>query len=810
MLQNYFRLAVRHLLKNRTYAVINITGLAVGVAACLLIFRLVHYELSFNTFFKNHDRIGRIVTNDVVKTEGEFFTAGIPVPAMDEMQQTVTAFEQFARIHLMWPTITVPSSPGSLTGRKFAIDGDFESAIFTEPSFFAIFDWPWLAGDAVTALKEPNSVVLSEKMADKCFGTWQMALGQTLVMDNNTLLTVRGIVGTPPPNSDFQCNVIVSYETLKKSPGLYFFSPEWGSTSSSDQAFALLPHAGQQAAANTALAQIGQEHYKSPNGKRTHAFQPLSEVHYDERYGSLAGTHLTEKNKLWVLSLIGLLVLAMACFNFVNLATALAAGRSREVGVRKSLGGARAQLIKQFMGETFVLVAAAVACGALLAVVCAPLLQYVSDVPGSQPFLSDPVVLVFLLATTLVVSLLGGFYPSIVLSGFEPVKALKNRITSSTIGGVSLRKALVVAQFVIAQALIIGTLVTISQMNFLRKMDLGFQPDLVYVVQGISSDSSSQQRFGQFKNDLQAIPAVSSVSFSSDAPSSGNNWAGNFAFNSTNDAPFSTYMKIVDADYFNTYGLQLVAGRMLQPSDTVREYVVNEHLLKKLGITDPQEAIGKNFRIGGGRPKPVVGVVKNFTANSAKEEMKPMAIFSRKSSYSTVGIKIRPENLAATQAAIQRAYEQTFPEQVFDGMYMDEKIAEYYRDESRFSALCKGFAALAIFISCLGLYGLATLMAVQRTKEIGIRKVLGASVASVVSLLSRDFLALVLVAAVIASPLAYYAMHAWLQDFIYRTPMSWWLFAATIGIAMAVALLTVGLRTWSAARANPTESLKNE
>jgi len=205
-----------------------------------------------------------------------------------------------------------------------------------------------------------------------------------------------------------------------------------------------------------------------------------------------------------------------------------------------------------------------------------------------------------------------------------------------------------------------------------------------------------------------------------------------------------------------------------------------------------------------------VGVVKNFTANSAKEEMKPMAIFSRKSSYSTVGIKIRPENLAATQAAIQRAYEQTFPEQVFDGMYMDEKIAEYYRDESRFSALCKGFAALAIFISCLGLYGLATLMAVQRTKEIGIRKVLGASVASVVSLLSRDFLALVLVAAVIASPLAYYAMHAWLQDFIYRTPMSWWLFAATIGIAMAVALLTVGLRTWSAARANPTESLKNE
>lgn len=809
MIQNYFRLAVRHLFKNRTYTLINITGLAVGVAASLLIFRLVHYELSFNTFYKNYDRIGRIVTNDVVNSEGEFFTAGIPVPAMDEMQQKVTPFAQFARVHTTWPTFTVPTTPGSMTGRKLATDDEHETAIFTEPSFFAIFDWPWLAGDA-SALKEPNTVVLSEKMAEKCFGTWQMALGQTLVMDNKVLLTVRGVVGTPPPNSDFQCHSIISYETLKKSPGLYFFFPEWGSTSSNDQAFALLSDANQWNAANAALAQVGKEHYDSPRGKRTHALQPLSEAHFDERYGSPAGTHLTEKNKLWVLSLIGLLVLMMACFNFVNLATALAAGRAREVGVRKSLGGARIQLVKQFMGETFVLVAASVLCGALLAALCSPLLRFVSDVPASQPFLSHPAVLAFLLVTTVIVSLLGGFYPSMVLSGFEPVKALKNRITSATVGGVSLRKALVVSQFVIAQALIIGTLVTISQMNFLRNMDLGFKPDLVYVIQGISSDSSSVQRFQQFKNEIKAIPAVSAVSFSSDVPSSGNNWASNFAFNSTEDAPFSTYMKIVDADYFNTYGLQLAAGRMLEQSDTIREYVVNEFLLKKLGVKNPEEAIGKNLRIGGRKPLPVVGVVRNFTANSAKDEMKPMVIFSRKSDYGTAGIKIAPENIQATTAAIQQVFEQTFPEQVFDGQFMDEKIAQFYRDESRFSALCKGFAALAILISCLGLFGLATLMAVQRTKEIGIRKVLGASVGSVIGLLSRDFLLLVLIAAVIAAPLAYYAMQAWLQDFIYRTPLSWWLFALTIGIAILVALLTVGLRTWGAARANPAESLRSE
>lgn len=810
MLQNYLRLALRHLLKNRTYSAINIAGLAVGVAACLLIFRLVHYELSFNTSFKNYDRIGRIVTNDFSHTEGAGFTAGVPVPAMEEMRQKVSAFTQFARIHTMWPTITVPTTPGSLSGRKFATDDERETAIFTEPSFFAIFDWPWLAGDASAALREPNSVVLSEKMAEKCFGAWQMAVGQTVVMDNSTLLTVRGVVATPPPNSDFQCHVFVSYETLKNAPDLYYYNPEWGSTSSNDQAFALLSDAGQWAAANTALAQIGQEQYKSPRSKRAHAIQPLSEVHYDERYGSAAGTHITEKSRLWILALIGALVLAMACFNFVNLATAQAAGRSREVGVRKSLGGSCGQLVKQFMGETVLIVAFAVVIGAALAGLGAPLLQYISDVPPTQQFLSDPAALLFLLATLVVVSLLGGIYPALVLSGFEPVKALKNSITSSTIGGVSLRKALVVTQFVIAQALIIGTLVIISQMNFIKKMDLGFQPDLVYVLQGISTDSSSVQRFESFKNELKTIPSVISASFSSDVPSSGNNWAGNFAFNSTEDAPFSTYMKIVDADYFHTYGLRIIAGRALSPSDTAREFVVNELLLKKLGVTDPQEAIGKNLRIGGGQPKAIVGVMQNFTANSAREEMKPMTIFSRKTIYSTVGIKIHPVNLEATTAAIQKLHERIFPEQVFDGQFMDEKIAEFYRDESRFSALCRGFAGLAIFISCLGLYGLATLMAVQRTKEIGIRKVLGASITSVVGLLSRDFLLLVLIAAVVATPLAYYAMHRWLQDFQYQTPLSWWLFALTIGMAMAVALFTVGLRTLSAARANPVDSLKNE
>jgi len=815
MIQNYFKLALRHLSKNRTYAAINILGLAVGVAACLLIFRLVHYELSFNAFYEKSDRIVRIVTNDKSDTEGEFYTSGIPTPAMDEMQQTVSQFAQFTRIRTTWPTITAPDASGAVnaaTGRKFITDDEHETGIFAEPAFFQIFNWEWLSGDVKTALAEPNMVVLNKTMAEKCFGNWQLALGQTVLMDNAVLLKVSGVVEDSPKNSDFQCHVIVSYETLKKNAETYRYSTDWGSTSSNDQAFALLQDRNQFAAAATTLAQVGQEsHYKkSQRFQRVHVLQPLSEIHYDDRYNSPAGTHQTRKSRLWVLSCIGLLVLAMACFNFVNLATAQAAARSREVGVRKSLGGSRRQLVAQFMGETAVIVALAVVAGVALGALCAPLLGLISNVPNEQPFLGDPAIWLFLIATAVVVSVCSGFYPALVLSGFEPVRALKNSITSRTVGGVSLRKALVVSQFIIAQALIIGTLVTVSQMDFLQKMDLGFKPNLVYVIEGVSSDSVNLPRFERFKTDLKAIPAVESVSFSSDVPSSGNNWASNFAFNSTEDAPFSTYLKMVDADYFETYGLRLVAGRMIQPSDTAREYIINEHMLRKLGISDPQEALNKKFRMGGNEPKPVVGVVADFTANSAHEEMKPMAIFSYKEFYGVVGIKMRPENIKTTTTEIQRLFEQTFPEQVFDGQFMDDRIAEFYRDEARFSALCKGFAGLAILISCLGLYGLATLTAVQRTKEIGIRKVLGASIGSVVGLLSKDFLLLVLLAAIIAVPLAWYAMSAWLQDFVYRTPLSWTLFAGTILLSLAVALLTVGLRTWSAARANPVRSLRSE
>lgn len=811
MLATYLKLALRNLSNNRLYSTINILGLAVGIAASLLIFRLVHYELSFNKHFKNYDRIVRVVTVTKSPEEGEGHTPGIPIPAMDAIQNTVTQFEQYARIKETWPTISVPDATGGGASRKFNTDNEHELGIFTEPSFFKIFDWQWLAGDPETALKEPNSIVLTQKMAEKCFDSWQEALGKTVLMDNALLLAVRGVVADAPDNSDFPFHLMVSYETLKKNKEFYSYHEDWGSTSSNDQVFGLLRDAGQLAAANTTLATVGQKEYKSesPHFSKKHELQPLADKHYDDRFGN-NGSHTVSKSRLWVLSLVGVLIVVMACFNFINLATALAARRSKEVGVRKSLGGSRGQLMRQFMGETTLLVLFSVALAAALAAALAPLLKHISEVPDALPFFSNPVIWAFLLALTLVVSLLSGFYPAMVLAGFNPIKALKSNTSPKSAGGGTLRKSLVVLQFVIAQGLIVGTLITVSQLDFIRKMDLGFQPDLVYTV-NVSYDSSSAPRFETFKQQLLQLAGVESVGYGSDVPSSGNTWSSNFALGrGAQDALFNTSIKYCEPDYFKTYGLKMAAGRIPAPSDTMREAVVNRTLLRKLGIQDLNEVLGKELRLGGRRWMTIVGVVEDFNSHSLHQELEPITMTTRKELYYVAGIKIHPENMNATTTSIQKLFDRTFPEQVFDGQYFDESIAEFYRDENRFSLTCKGFAVLAIFISCLGLFGLASLIAVQKTKEIGIRKVLGASVGSVVGLLSRDFLILVLIAFALAAPLAWWGMNRWLEDFVYRVNIGWYLFAITGALAIVVALAAIGFQAVRAALANPVESLRSE
>lgn len=811
MLTNNLKLALRNLRRQGGFTLLNVLGLAVGIAAVLLIFRIVWFEMGFNKNFKNYTRIVRVVTNERTQDGATGINSCIPIPAMEVMRNTVPQFEHLVRLREAWPNIIVPNPAGGVPLKKFApVGDDYEISFFAEPAFFQIFDLEWLAGDPGTALNDVGSVVLTRKMAEKCFGSWQESMGKALLLDNIVPVTVRGVVQNLPLQCDFPINLLISYATLKPNSNLYAYDEDWGACSSNNQVYALLRDPNQWDAASAALSKVGEQEYSQRGYRsRTHALQAFADLHFNENIHH-SGTHTMPKNRLWVLGSIGLLILIMACFNFINLSTAQASLRAKEVGVRKALGGGRGLLIRQFMSETALVVVFSVFIGAVLAFVTAPLIKHISEVPDDLPFFSNPAVWAFLGAATLAVTLLAGLYPAFVMAGFNPIQALKNNLQQGASGGAFLRKSLVVLQFFIAQALIIGAIVIIQQLNFVQSRDLGFDKNLVYTFT-MNTDSATIARQNTLKQRLLQIASVESVSLCGDQPSSGNTWSNNFRYgNHSEDEPFNTSVKLCDSDWQKTYGFRLKAGRWLEPSDTLREAVVNETMLRKLNVANPEEAIGENIRIGGRRVIKIVGVVEDFHTHSLHEEHEPTLISSRNQFYSNVGIKLRPDNLEATTAAVEKVFNELLPEQVFSGEFLDEQIANFYTAENRFSATCKGFGLLAIFISCLGLLGLAAHAAQRRAKEIGVRKVLGASVAGITGLLARDFLKLVLVSFLLAAPIAWWAMNKWLADFVYRIDIQWWMLVVAGVLALTVAFLTVSFQSIRAALASPVKSLKSE
>ncbi len=807
---NTFKIAIRTLKKNKLYAFINILGLMIGVAAVLLIFRMVNYELGFNQNFENYDRIVRVVSFEPYETGDDAHDYCQSLPAMELMKTDVPQFEKSARIYETWASLTVPNPTGGAPLKKFAMP-DENIGMFADPDFLSIFDFELITGERATVLTEPGTIVLTKTWAEKCFDNWEDAVGQTLMIDNIVPVKVTGILTDLPPNCDFSFPYLISYQTVENNKKAFFYGGGWGSCSSNNQFFAMLKDVNQFESAEAVLGKVGAKEYSNEDGRqgRFHTLQPLATLHYDDRYGN-SGTHMVSKARLKVLGFIGLLILIIACFNFINLATAQATLRAKEVGVRKTLGSRPIDLISQFMTETGVIVLIAVLLGANLAAVSSPLLQHVSDVPNALPFLSDPKVLGFLGAVAIVVTVLSGIYPALKLSRFQPVEALKSKVSKESFGGISLRKGLVVSQFIIAQALIIGAIITINQLDYMRSKDLGFAKDLVYTF-NFNGDESNGNRQSALKQTLLQIPEVETLSLNSDQPLSGNTWSSNFSYASRpEDEPYNITSKFADEGYAATYGLELLAGKWLGNSDTMRNCVVNETTLRKLGVDNPNEAIGQIITIGQSRKLPIIGVVKDFHTHSLHKEHLPLVVMNRKEFYWSAGVKIRPDNVQATVAAIKKGFDTVLPEQVFVGRFLDESIARFYEDDARMSATCKGFGLLAILISCLGLFGLATHSANQRIKEIGIRKVLGASVPGIVGLLSKDFLQLVLIALILAGPLAYMVMNQWLNNFEFRIDIQWSVFIIAGVIAMLIAFLTVSYQAIRAAVSNPIKALKSE
>ncbi len=806
MLRNYFKTAIRNLLRYRGHALINLSGLAVGLAACVLLFMVVQYERGYDRSQPDYHRIARVVTATRFPDNTEY-NPGVPFLMADALRADypgLTVGNLYASYGSQVTVLGRDASHASYDRKFIEPTGVF----FADPDFFRVFHYAWLSGSAAV-LKEPNQVVLSRGLAEKYFGSWQAALGQFLKLDNILTLQVGAILENPPAHSDFPLNLITSYVTLQHHDG-YGYTTDWGSVTSNQQVYVRLPEGQSLAGMDRQLARFGQVHYDGERRQRTsHFLQPLSEIHFDDRFGNL-GDHVTTRSTLWTLSLIGVFILVMACINFINLATAQAINRSREIGIRKVLGSHRRHLFWQMMGETALLVSVALLLATGIAQLCLPFIKHIDSI--SEPLsVATPQTLLFLLVTGLVVTALSGFYPALVLSGFNPMLALKNKITSAQIGGISLRRGLVVTQFAISQVLVIGTLVAVTQMNFVRHADLGFDKTAVFVL-STNADSVARTRQPAFKQDLLRLPGVQSLSLCSDVPSSDNNWGTNFAFDHRPDETFNLYLKWGDEDYLRTFGLQLVAGRNYPPGDTITGVVVNETLVRKLGLKSPQEAIGREIRLGSHRNpwKTITGVVRDFKTNSLREEIRPMLIATRSNFYSMASVKLRSRNLQASTAEIHKVWDRYFPEYAANSFFMDESINNFYRQENQLSLLYKIFAGIALLISCLGLYGLASFLAVQRTKEIGIRKTLGASAGQIVLLFSREFTLLVLAAFVVAAPLAWYLMQHWLDNFAYRIRLGAGVFALAIGASVLIAWLTVGYKSVKAALANPVRSLRSE
>lgn len=806
MLKNYFRIALRNLKGHKAFSVINIAGLAVGIASCLLLFTVVKYELSYEKFQPEYPQIYHVVSSDKF-SDGTTYNPGVPFPAVDALR---IDFPQIT-FGSLWASygsqVTVlDNASHSASNKKFIEESGF---FFCDPQFFKVFHYDWLAGDP-SVLNDPNNTVLTQKLAAKYFGDRKNAMGQFLKLDNVATVKVAGILKDPPANTDFPLSIVTSFKTAKANPVTYTYADNWNSISSNFQVFLLLPKNISPGWVDKQLISFTQKNYQNKLGGssiRSHFLQPLSQVHFDKRFPNF-GDHTTSKSTLLTLSLIGLFIILMACINFINLSTAQAVGRSKEIGIRKVLGSSRRQLFMQIIGETTMIVLSAVFLAIFIAFFSLPLIKNIAGIHDSVSFFTADGLL-FLVALIIVVVLLAGTYPALILSGFRPVQALKNKITSATVGGISLRRGLVVTQFSISQILVIATIVAIAQMNFVKNADLGFNQDAVLLFSA-NTDSAFHSRQQAYKEKLLELPGVQAVSFNIDAPSSENGWFSNFAYDHRPDEKFQVGLKFADEDYFKTFGIRFLAGHAYAKSDTAKEIVINETLLHSLNVKDPQEAVGKEIRVGGNSWKTISGVVKDFKTNSLREAIKPTILLEGQKYYGITAVKLHSQNIPKTKAKIESLWNDYFPEYAYTSSFMDENIAKFYQQEDQLAVLYKTFAAIAIFISCLGLYGLVSFMAVQKTKEIGVRKVLGASVKNIVYLFSKEFTILILVASFIAVPVAWYVMNHWLENFTFRIKMNAWIFIIAVLISVFIAWIAVGFKSIKAALANPVKSLRSE
>jgi putative ABC transport system permease protein len=797
MIKYYFKTAWRNLIKRNFYSGLNILGLSLGITCSLFLYIFISYHFSFDRYHKNASTTYRVL-NELYfgKTLHE---KGASIAMFRELSSGLANVSDAAVI-LSNYTYTITVNDSSKAARRFKED---KNVALVSPGWFKMFDYKWIAGNP-GQLNLPNTAVITQKQSEKYFGNSD-PIGKIIVFENKQPVTIVGLLSDKPYNTDLKSDIFVSLSSLKNlSPGTFngFFT-DWGWMNSTTSLYITLNNKKNKSEAEAAINTIAKSNL-GDNSKYYHFWlQPLADVHFNTDYGGDL-----QKSLLVTLMIIGVLILMIAAFNYINISIAQQSKRMTEIGTRKVLGGTTWQLFNQFMIETFIMVSLAIILSVVIGVLIFPAANQFLFSDDPVHLLSYKNIIIFLTILLLFLTFLSGIYPSFVLSRINIFKALKNNAGTWKAG--LLRKTLVVVQNGVAYILVICAIVMILQVRFMQNTDMGFDRNSVVMIPLPDSSASHRELL---KEKLKEMPQASVFTFCFKSPSSDNDNGGSVEFDNRPDwETWPARSAIGDTSYVKTFELKIIAGRNFLESKASPEYLVNETMVNKLGLKSPEQAIGKSLVVGqfGDRKGTIEGVVKDFNTKSLEVPIEPVVIANIPDQYSTMAVKLKRKDLQVTLQKIQQDWQETYSGEVFEDQFLDDQIARLYQKEDLQRKIISVAGLIAIIISCLGLLGLASLVTLQRTKEIGIRKVLGASARGIVELISKDFLQLVTIAIIFSTPLAWLVMNKWLQNFAYHISISWWIFILAAVLAILVALITISFQAVKAAVANPVESLRTE
>lgn len=792
MLKNYFKTAWRNLMKSKIFSLINILGLTIGITVCMMIFLFIMNEFSVDNFHKDGDRVYRVMREfeSEGKSQSVSYLSGMYEPAL--LNDFKGQIETAVRVN---PNNNLVTIGNQSFNEKREIDAD--------DNFFTFFSFPLIKGDPHKVLKEPHSVVLTETTAKKYFGSIDNAFGKVVVLNQDIPLTVTGIAKDVPVNSHLVFDLVVPLSNFKTmgrmttwiNNGLYTYVK-------------LAPQVS-EAQVEKQFPQF-MEKYMGKDMRQfglhfTLSLTPLRDIYFENL--AFDGARHGDKTVVYIFLSIAVLILLIACINFMNLSTIRAAERSKEVGLRKVLGALRNNLVWQFIGESVLLTAISCLLAVGLLLLAMPWYNQLLGYSLVISWSSLPIYL-FLVGVIIIVGFLAGSYPAFFLSAFSPIQALKGKLKLGK-SGASFRQVLVVVQFSISVFLIVGTIIISKQMGYLKNKQLGYNKEQTVIVP-IDNDDI-YKNMNSFKTELQNKGAVTSVSLMSGEP--GGYFDQHMFDVQDQNERWIARTEFADFEFIKTLGLKIIAGRDFSaqfPTDTTNAVVINKTAATKLGWT-PQQVIGKWIQntIRDDAKRRIIGVVADFNFQSLRDDIEPLVISPAMDRRRAL-VKLKPGNIQASVELIKKAYAQAAPAYPLDYTFLDEQFGEMYQKDIRQKTILTVFSCLAIFVACLGLFGLASFTATKRFKEIGVRKVLGSSVQGIVVLLSKDLLKPVLIATCIALPAGYYAMNTWLQNFAYRTPMDWWIFVLAAVITFGIAVITVSIKAVAAASANPVESLRTE